>query len=91
MSCRLHGPRCRTPWGYDPAHTDSARPYTDAELAARAEAPHRYAYGPIEDYYFGFYLWRAFRRDDRPTWDEMQAKLEVMADALGVPSEVINA
>lgn len=91
MSCRLHGPRCRTPWGYDHAHTDSDRPYTDAELAARTEAPHRFAYGPIEDYYFGFYLWRAFRRDDRLTPAESHAKLEALADALGVPREVIDA
>lgn len=90
MSCHLHGPRCRVPWGYDLAHTDSSRPYTLDELAGRPHPPHRFAYPSAREYEQGFYLWRAMRRDARPTWEESQAKLEVLADELGVPREVLT-
>ncbi|PNG22435.1 hypothetical protein [Streptomyces cahuitamycinicus] len=65
--CRIHGRGCRTPWGYDQAHTDSARPYTVEELSDRQEAPHRYAYPTAEAYVEGFRVWRAMRRDDELT------------------------
>lgn len=65
MGCRLHGPGCAVPLGYDPAHTDSPRPYTLAELQQRPDAPHRYAYPDVDSYRRGFYLWWALRRDGR--------------------------
>lgn len=61
--CRLHGAGCRTPWGYDEAHTDQREPYTLDHLADRVDPPHRYAYPTARDYEQGFYLWRALRRD----------------------------
>lgn len=79
MTCRLHGPRCSTPWGYDRAHTDSPRPYTPDELAARyacGNPPHRYAYASTADYVQGWELWRAIGRDGRLNPDEGQAWLE---------------
>lgn len=85
--CWLHGPSCRTPWGYDLAHTDSVRPYTVEELADRAEAPHRYAYPTLEEYEAGFRLWRAMRRDGQPTHVESLVsacvKLAPLAAGLG--------
>lgn len=75
MSCRLHGPGCAVPWGYDPAHTDSPRPYTLAELQARPEPPHRYAYPDVEAYRQGFYLWRALLRDGRLNEAEAAVRL----------------
>lgn len=45
MTCRIHGPACSTPWGYDEAHTDQRHPYTIEQLAAPGRAaPHRFAY-----------------------------------------------
>ncbi|MEU9925106.1 hypothetical protein AB0H51_28125 [Streptomyces griseoluteus] len=66
-ACRLHGEGCHVTWGYDQAHTDSRRPYTLQELAEREAPPHRYAYPTNEAYVQGFRLWRALRRDARPT------------------------
>jgi hypothetical protein len=51
--CRIHGPGCSTPWGYDRDHTDSDRPYTLDELAIRQSVPHFYAYPTSEDYLEG--------------------------------------
>lgn len=65
--CRLHGSTCRTPWGYDPEHTDSATPYTLEELAERQESPHRYAYASLREYEAEFRLWRAVGRDAAPS------------------------
>lgn len=70
LGCRLHGQHCSVPWGYDPDHTDSARPYTVDELADRLEAPHRYAYGPYRDYEVAFHVWRSMRRDSRLNAEE---------------------
>ncbi|GIH95317.1 hypothetical protein ACFFMN_23435 [Planobispora siamensis] len=76
--CRLHGPRCRVPWGWDPAHTDSARPYSVEELAIRPDCPHRYAYATVEDYLQGWRLWRAMRRDDGLSAAELEARYAVV-------------
>lgn len=65
--CRLHGLGCGIRWGYDPVHTDSDRPYTLDELAARDDGPHRYAYPDNAAYVAGFRLWRALRRDSALT------------------------
>ncbi|MFE1767250.1 hypothetical protein ACFW81_23905 [Streptomyces angustmyceticus] len=76
--CRLHGPGCRTPWGYDQAHTDSPRPYPLNELAEREQGPHRFAYSTTEAYELGWYTWRALRRDAEPTRAERDAAFEVL-------------
>lgn len=76
-ACRLHGRSCSVPWGYDPAHTDSPRPYTVNELADRFEGPHRYAYPTVAAYEEGFALWRALRRDGEPTYLESVVSLAV--------------
>ncbi|CAL9326856.1 hypothetical protein [Streptomyces sp. SudanB91_2054] len=81
--CQLHGRACRTPWGYDPAHTDSSRPYTVEELANRYEAPHRYAYPSTEEYVKGFRTWRALRRDQEPTYLERLLATAVRMAPLG--------
>jgi hypothetical protein len=73
--CRLHGPDCLIAWGYDPAHTDSRRPYTLDELAERTAGPHRYAYPTADAYREGWALWRALRRDSEPTHLERMVKL----------------
>jgi hypothetical protein len=57
-------------WGYDPAHTDSRRPYTLDELAERTEGPHRYAYPTLGAYSEGWARWRVLRRDSEPTYLE---------------------
>jgi hypothetical protein len=62
-SARLHGPGCRVAWGWDREHSDSDRPYTVDELAARHENPHFYAYPDEDAYLRGWNLWRALRRD----------------------------
>jgi len=61
--CRLHGRRCTIPWGWDPAHTDSSRPYTLDELEARQECPHFYAYPDEHAYLLGWRIWRQMHRD----------------------------
>lgn len=68
--CRAGHPNCCVPWGYDEAHTDSDRPYTLDELAERETAPHRYAYPTLDEYLYGFKLWRSLRRDARLTYAE---------------------
>lgn len=68
--CRLHGPDCHIMWGYDPAHTDSTRPYTLQEPAEHTEGPHRYAYPTAAAYEEGWELWRALRRDSGPVYLE---------------------
>ncbi|MGW7087485.1 hypothetical protein ACWGH2_28865 [Streptomyces sp. NPDC054871] len=82
--CRLHGPSCRTAWGYDQQHTDSDHPYSVSELADRAEAPHRYAYATNRDYELGFYTWRSMRRDDRLSREEERAREPVILARLGI-------
>jgi hypothetical protein len=84
IGCRLHGPACRTLWGYDQAHTDSTHPYTVEELASRQEAPHRYAYPTVEAYEEGFRTWRAMRRDDEPTYLERLLATAVRMAPLGM-------
>ncbi|MFC9280967.1 hypothetical protein [Streptomyces collinus] len=81
--CRLHGRDCRISWGYDPAHTDSPRPYTVEELADRQEAPHRYAYPSTEEYVNGFRTWRAMRRDDELSYLERLVATGVRMAPLG--------
>jgi hypothetical protein len=81
--CRLHGRGCHVPWGYDPAHTDSHRPYTVGELAGRQEAPHRYAYPSTEEYVNGFRTWRAMRRDDELSYLERLVATAVRMAPLG--------
>jgi len=61
--CRLHGRRCTIPWGWDPAHTDSPRPYTLEELETRQECPHFYAYPDEQAYLLGWHIWRQMHRD----------------------------
>jgi hypothetical protein len=68
--CRHHGPLCRTPWGYDRAHTDQRYPYTAEQLAVRKEVPHRYAYPSTEEYLTGWRLWLALRRDSQLAGEE---------------------
>lgn len=80
QGCRIHGPDCQTPWGYDRAHTDSARPYTLDELAGRDDGPHFYAYPDGEAYERAWALWRAFVRDSRLTGPEMDAVVSVQLD-----------
>lgn len=84
--CRRHGRGCRVPWGYDEDHTDSDRPYTVDELAARADCPHRYAYPDDEAYIAGFKLWLALRHDSRMSPQEADVawnvRLEHMAEKL---------
>lgn len=63
IRCRAGHLNCRIPWGYDGDHTDSDRPYTLDELAARRDPPHRYAYPTVDEYVFAFKLWRSLRRD----------------------------
>lgn len=90
MNCRVHGPTCGIPWGYDPGHTDQRHPYTLAELAERTEPPHRYAYPTSSEYVQGFHLYRAIKRDKVLTPAEGHAKLEVLMDARGVPRELLE-
>jgi hypothetical protein len=71
--CRLHGPGCQTPWGYDRAHTDSQRPYTLDELAVRDAGPHFFAYPDGQAYESAWRLWVALRRDGRLTGAERDA------------------
>ncbi|MET9517386.1 hypothetical protein [Streptomyces sp. NPDC002994] len=84
FGCRKHGPRCQVPWGYDEAHTDSARPYTLDELAEREAGPHRYAYPTVTEYEQAFYLWRALRVDARLAKAEQDAKDQVMLARMGI-------
>jgi hypothetical protein len=97
-----HGPHCPTPWGYDPEHTDSDRPYTVQELAVRPNGPHRYAYPDTDQYVRGWALWRALRRDRQlnPAERQVVGQLKVdrvvaamspgarrdLAEALGTPA-----
>ena len=83
--CRKHGKGCTVPWGYDSEHTDSDHPYSVDELAARVEAPHRYAYRSNREYELGFYTWRSMRRDGRLTRDEERAREPVLLAHLGIP------
>lgn len=87
--CRAGHPNCCVPWGYDEAHADSDRPYTLDELAERETAPHRYAYPTLDEYLFGFKLWRSLRRDARLTYDENDIvwrwQVEKMASELNLP------
>lgn len=69
--CRRHGRSCTVPWGYDPDHTDTDRPYTLDELATRISGPHRYAYPDAQAYLEGWALWKALRRDSRLTRTEV--------------------
>lgn len=62
-TCRLHGPTCTIPWGWDTAHTDSPDPYTLAQLEGRTEPPHLHAYPTADAYRQGWHLWRALRWD----------------------------
>lgn len=66
LGCRIHGEACRTPWGYDEAHTDQRTPYTLDQLATRNCDPHYFAYSDAASYEQGWYLWRALRRDAEP-------------------------
>ncbi len=86
--CRIHGPGCAVPWGYDREHTDSDQPYTLAELAGRQDCPHFYAYPSCEDYLEGWNLWRALRRDGRLTAVEADVKWRLMEERI---SEQIRA
>lgn len=70
----VHDRHCRIPWGYDPQHVDSDRPYTVGELATRQEGPHRFAYPDIDQYVQGWQLWQALRRDRRLTPNEQDAR-----------------
>lgn len=88
LGCRLHGQRCQVPWGYDPAHTDSTRPYTVDELAARREAPHRYAYGPYRDYELAFYTWRSLHRDARLNAQEEDVRMRGRIENAGLTDAV---
>ena len=83
-TCRLHGQGCRTPWGYDPDHTDSHRPYPVDELAARADSPHRYAYPDHQAYLDGWTLWKALRRDGFLNQEESEARETVILRHMGV-------
>lgn len=76
--CRIHGPACRIPWGWDHDHTDSPRPYTLDELEARQDPPHFFAYPTYEEYERGFYLWRAIFRDGRLNAEEEAVRFEVL-------------
>ncbi|MEU0941078.1 hypothetical protein [Embleya sp. NPDC005971] len=76
FGCRLHGPTCDTPWGYDEQHTDQSYPYTLDQLAERDSCPHRYAYPTCEEYVEGFRLWRAIFWDGRPNREEAQVLLD---------------
>lgn len=92
--CRKHGAGCVVPWGYNPDHTDSDRPYTLDELNARREAPHRYAYPTLAAYLEGFHLWRALRRDARPNRAEadvlFRARLASMAEQLSAVQDTVD-
>lgn len=81
--CRLHGPGCLIPWGFDHAHTDSPRPYTDQELAGRADPPHRHAYSSHKAYLEGHHLWWVMRRDNRLNRAEADARFDARAEAAG--------
>lgn len=80
FGCRTHGPGCRVPAGYDREHSDSDRPYTVDELAVRGSGPHFGAYGSSEEYMAGWNLWKALRRDARPSALELTV-LQPMWDA----------
>lgn len=80
--CRIHGPGCGVPWGYDRDHTDSDLPYTLAELAERTDCPHFYAYPTSEDYLEGWNLWRALRRDDRLSGAEADVKWQLVQERI---------
>lgn len=82
--CRKHGPGCSIPWGYDPEHTDSPRPYSVDELAERGDGPHRYAYPSHDAHLYGWNLWKALRRDSRLTSDERDAVDSVRLARLGI-------
>lgn len=88
--CRLHGPSCRIPWGYDSEHTDSPHPYTLAELVERAEAPHRYAYASVRDYEQGFSLWRALRRDEELSAAEREARMIATFERRGLKATTLD-
>lgn len=81
--CRLHGEPCRTRWGWDREHTDSPRPYTLDELAARPDNPHFYAYPMSEEYQAGWRLWRALRLEGHLTPLEDYVRVLARAEILG--------
>lgn len=84
----MHGPACGIPWGYDPAHTDSPRPYTLEELHGRAEPPHRFAYPDGRAYLEGWALWRALRRDAVLSGAEATEKAAALLDVMGLGPRV---
>ena len=88
--CRLHGRRCRLPWGFDRAHTDSPRPYTDQELADRPEPPHRHAYSSHKAYLEGHHLWRVMRRDARLNPAEADVVLACRAERAGFTGRTLD-
>lgn len=79
IGCRLHGPSCTAPPGWDREHSDSDRPYTVDELAARTQGPHFGAYDSYEDYMAGWALWKALLRDSRLSPQE-RAVVQPMRD-----------
>jgi hypothetical protein len=87
VGCQLHGAACRTSEGWDQAHTDSDRPYTTEELAARSEAPHLHAYPSKQAYLLGWHTWRALRRDGRLTTAEAEVQFICLAERLEIPPE----
>lgn len=90
--CRAGHRNCTVGWGYDEAHTDSPRPYTLDELAARTAPPHRFAYPSVEEYVDAFHLWRSLRRDAEQTHAERDIvwrwRVTEMAHQLGKPELV---
>lgn len=88
--CRLHGSGCAVAWGYDQAHTDSARPYTLEELADREDGPHYFAYPDTAAYEAAWHAWRALRRDSRLTAEEANAADGVRLARLGFPDGTIE-
>lgn len=93
MTCRIHGPACAVPWGYDEAHTDQRHPYTPEQLADRQEGPHFYAYPTPEAYVEGWHLWRAYRRDERLNAEEAAVRWALIeAGILGrLPPDIAAA
>jgi hypothetical protein len=91
--CRLHGPGCSVPWGYDPDHTDQRHPYTVEQLAVREVCPHRYAYPTPGAYIDGWRLWRAFRRDEGLSPAEADARWTVTVEHIlgALPPDVAAA
>jgi hypothetical protein len=74
---------CPVPVGWDRAHSDTLRPYTLDELAARADGPHFHAYPGVEEYQAGWRLWRALRIESRLTPLEDFVRVLARAEILG--------